>query len=61
MGGNDPLYPSTPGWGGQYEQADDGWSYDIIPADGRDPRVTVSQFRRVFQDDFARRMTWCQD
>lgn len=61
MGGNDPLDPSTPGWGGQYEQAEDGWYYDIIPTDGRDPRVTISQFRRVFQDDFARRMAWCQD
>ncbi len=58
QGGNDPADPSRPGWGGQFRRAPDGWWVDLDPAEGTDPRHTVSQWRPAFQADFARRMAW---
>jgi len=59
LGGNDPADPSAPGWGGQFRRAPDGWYVDLDPAEGIDPRDTVSRWRPDFQADFARRMAWC--
>ena len=50
--------PARPGWGGQYRREADGWYVDLDPADGVDPRDTVSRWRPDFQADFARRMNW---
>ena len=58
LGGNDPRDPTRPGWGGQYRREADGWYVDLDPADGVDPRDTVSRWRPDFQADFARRMNW---
>jgi quinoprotein glucose dehydrogenase len=60
QGGNDPADPTRPGWGGQFRRAADGWYVDLDPADGVDPRQTVSRWRPDFQADFARRMAWCR-
>ena len=60
LGGNDPRDPTRPGWGGQYRREPDGWYVDLDPADGVDPRDTVSRWRPDFQGDFARRMNWCR-
>jgi hypothetical protein len=57
-GGNDPTDPTKPGWGGQFRRAPDGWYVDLDPADGIDPRHTVSRWRPDFQADFARRLAW---
>ncbi|MDO8541434.1 MAG: DUF1593 domain-containing protein [Opitutaceae bacterium] len=59
LGGNDPTDPSKPGWGGQYRLAPDGWYRDLPMEAGLDPRKTVSRWRPQFQEDFARRMSWC--
>jgi hypothetical protein len=58
-GGNDPSDPSKPGWGGQYRKSPNGWYRDLPPSDGEDPRESISRWRRDFQKDFARRMSWC--
>jgi hypothetical protein len=58
-GGNDPSDPSKPGWGGQYRKSPNGWYRDLPASDGVDPRASVSRWRRAFQADFARRMSWC--
>lgn len=58
-GGNDPLDPTKPGWGGQYRQTADGWYHDLEYKPGVDPRETVSRWRPEYQADFARRMEWC--
>jgi hypothetical protein len=58
MGGNDPEDPSQPGWGGQFKKGPDGWYHDL-PLEVMDPRDTVNQWRPVFQEDFAKRMSWC--
>jgi len=60
QGGNDPDDPSKPGWGGQFQQAPDGWFRDLPCTETCDPRTTVSRWRPVFQADFARRMAWCR-
>jgi len=60
QGGNDPLDPSKPGWGGCYQRTADGWWRDLAVRDGFDPRTTVSRWRPDFQSDFARRMAWCR-
>ncbi|MCA9140582.1 MAG: hypothetical protein KDB00_27610, partial [Planctomycetales bacterium] len=57
-GGNDPNDPTKPGWGGQFNKADDGWYHDD-DTDGR-ARETVSRWRPDFQKDFALRMSWCR-
>jgi hypothetical protein len=59
LGGNDPSDPSKPGWGGQYQKSADGWYRDPPPATGVDPRQAVNRWRPAFQEDFARRMSWC--
>ncbi len=59
LGGNDPLDPSKPGWGGQFQHEQDGWFRDQPTGAGFDPRITVSRWRPAFQRDFARRMAWC--
>ncbi|HOA52851.1 MAG TPA: DUF1593 domain-containing protein [Thermogutta sp.] len=59
LSGNDPNDPSKPGWGGQYRRGDDGWYHDLPITADFDPRTTVSQWRPVFQADFAKRMRWC--
>ncbi len=61
LGGNDPLDPQKPGWGGQFQLGADGWFHDLQPADGGDPRHAVSRWRPDFQRDFAKRMAWCTD
>jgi len=61
LGGNNPADPSKPGWGGQYEMAKDGWYTAVSPADGGDPRASVSRWRPEFQANFARRMAWCRE
>jgi len=58
-GGNDPADASKPGWGGQFQREPDGWWRDLPAKDAFDPRSTVSQWRREFQADFAKRMAWC--
>ena len=58
-GGNDPADPSRPGWGGQFQQADDGWYIDLPATADFDPRSTVSRWREDFQHDFALRLQWC--
>jgi hypothetical protein len=58
-GGNDPTDPSQPGWGGQFQRADDGWYVDLPATDDFDPRTTVSRWRDAFQRDFATRLSWC--
>lgn len=58
-GGNDPGDPSKPGWGGQFERQPDGWFRDLPFRDDFDPRTTVSRWRPEFQQDFAKRMSWC--
>lgn len=63
IGGNDPADPTKPGWGGQFVQAADGWYRDRFKVDGQaaeDPRTSVSRWRPAFQQDFARRMSWCR-
>ena len=60
LGGNDPNDPSKPGWGGQFQRAPDGWWRDLPVKEGFDPRTTVSRWRPAFQEDFAKRMTWCE-
>jgi hypothetical protein len=60
-GGNDPADPSQPGWGGQFAREPDGWFRDLPFRDDFDPRTTVSRWRPEFQQDFAKRMSWCQD
>jgi len=57
-GGNDPRNPSQPGWGGVYRKSTDGFWRDLEIEPGKDPRDTVSRWRPVFQEDFARRMAW---
>ncbi|MFA6286193.1 MAG: DUF1593 domain-containing protein [Opitutaceae bacterium] len=59
LGGNDPLDPSKPGWGGEYRRDADGIYRDAVTQPGGDPRETVNRWRPAFQADFARRMTWC--
>ncbi len=59
VGGNSPADPTRPGWGGQYRRAPDGWYRDLPAAAGLDPREGVSRWRPEFQQDFARRMSWC--
>src|SRR6185369_3325794 len=59
-GGNDPADPSKPGWGGTYRKSPDGWYRDLPFIDGVDPRISVSRWRPDFQQDFARRMSWCR-
>jgi hypothetical protein len=61
MGGNDPADPSQPGWGGQFQRESDGWYRDLPFKPDLDPRETVSRWRATFQEDFARRMSWCGD
>jgi hypothetical protein len=58
-GGNSPLDPTKPGWGGQFARESDGWFRDLPARPGVDPRETVSRWRPDFQRDFARRMSWC--
>ncbi len=58
-GGNDPRDPTKPGWGGQYQKAEDGWYRDLAITATVDPRETVSRWRPEFQADFAKRMAWC--
>ncbi len=58
-GGNVPADPAKPGWGGQFQKAEDGWYRDLPLRPGFDPRETVSRWRAEFQADFARRMSWC--
>ncbi len=60
-GGNDPLNPAKPGWGGQFVREADGWWRDVPASDGFDPRTTVSDWRPEFQADFASRMKWCRE
>lgn len=58
-GGNDPADPTKPGWGGTFQKSKDG-SYRDIPRSGStDPRESVSRWRPAFQEDFAKRMSWC--
>ncbi len=59
LGGNDPSDPSKPGWGGQFRKSPDGWYRDLTSNASVDPRQTVSRWRADFQEDFARRMSWC--
>ncbi len=59
-GGNDPANPTKPGWGGQYQKADDGWYRDKPLSEG-DPRESVSKWRGDFQRDFAKRISWSAD
>lgn len=59
LGGNNPADPTRPGWGGQFRKAEDGWYRDLPITADFDPRMTISKWRPAFQDDFARRMTWC--
>ena len=59
QGGNDPNDPSQPGWGGQFRKTDEGW-YRDDRTNGQDPRDSVSRWRLDFQQDFARRMSWCR-
>ena len=60
LGGNDPNDPAKPGWGGQFQRQSDGWYRDLPVKEGFDPRHAVSKCRPDFQQDFARRMAWCQ-
>lgn len=64
LGDNEPSDPTKPGWGGQFQRESDGWYRDRLPAkdavNNEDPRTTVSQWRPVFQADFAKRMAWCK-
>ena len=55
LGGNDPVDPAKPGWGGQFEKSADGWWRDIPSSN---PRAAVYRWRPEFQADFARRMAW---
>jgi hypothetical protein len=58
-GGNDPRDPTKPGWGGTFQKSPDG-TYRDIPLRGKsDPRESVSRCRPAFQEDFAKRMSWC--
>ncbi len=57
-GGNDPVRPEKPGWGGEFVRDKDGRYRDRPAAEGFDPRTTVSRWRPEFQADFARRMAW---
>ena len=59
LGGNDPVDPSKPGWGGQFARDSDGWFRDPPPDGRHDPRTSVSRWRPDFQRDFAKRMSWC--
>ncbi len=59
-GGNEPLDPSKPGWGGQFIRQPDGWYRDLPAHEAFDPRETVSRWRPDFQADFAKRMRWCE-
>ena len=56
LGGNDPADPTKPGWGGQFQKALDGWYRDR----DKDARLTISKWRPAFQEDFARRLEWCE-
>jgi len=57
-GGNQPIDPTLPGWGGQFRKADDGW-YQDLDSSNIHPRSTVHRWRPDFQKDFALRMSWC--
>ncbi|HSI63270.1 MAG TPA: DUF1593 domain-containing protein [Candidatus Saccharimonadia bacterium] len=59
VGGNDPADPTKPGWGGTFQKSADGTYRDIPLNDKADPRESVSRWRPAFQEDFARRMSWC--
>lgn len=59
-GGNDPADPTRPGWGGQYRKSPEGCYRDDRSTD-KDPRESVSRWRPAFQQDFARRMSWCRE
>jgi hypothetical protein len=59
-GSNDPINPSTPGWGGHYRRADEGWFRDDrLSTTGS--RETVDCWRPDLPQDFARRMVWDRD
>lgn len=58
-GGNNPADPTQPGWGGRYRKTEEGWFRDRYDSDA-DPRESVSRWRPAFQQDFARRMSWCR-
>jgi hypothetical protein len=58
-GGNDPKDPAKPGWGGTFQKEADGTYRDIPLNKEADPRESVSRWRPAFQEDFARRMSWC--
>jgi hypothetical protein len=60
VGGNNPVDPTQPGWGGRYQREPDGWYRDLPITGDFDPRTTVSQHRTAYQADFARRMAWCE-
>jgi hypothetical protein len=60
LGGNNPADPTKPGWGGQYRKSPEGW-YRDDRSTGTDPRESVSRWRPDFQEDFARRMSWCRE
>ena len=53
--------PGQTSWGGRYRRLADRphWWTDLDPADGVDPRTTVSRWRRDYLDDFARRFDRC--
>ena len=61
LGGNDPADPTKPGWGGQFVRKADGWFRDLPFTETQDPRTAVSRWRAEFQQDFAKRMAWCQE
>ncbi len=60
LGGNDPSDPTQPGWGGRFERQHDGWFLDLPIEGSLDRRTTVSRYRAAFQEDFAKRMSWCE-
>jgi len=59
LGGNDPSDPTKPGWGGQYQKSKDGWYRDLLLTPNAEPRQSINRWRQAFQEDFARRMSWC--
>jgi hypothetical protein len=61
IGGNEPDDPGKPGWGGQFQEGEGGWYYDLPAAENHDPRSAVSRWRPAFQENFATRMDWCRE
>ncbi len=58
---NVPEKPEYGGWGGRFEQSENGYYTDATDSYGGETnaRVSVSRWRDDFQREFAARLDWC--